>query len=172
LQFVRIASEQLLPNPMATKYSAGILLYRRVDGDLQVFLVHPGGPFWAKRDDHAWSIPKGEYPSGADALEAARREFSEETGQSISGAFIALNPVKQPGGKLISIWVVEGNLEPATLRSNTFWIEWPPKSGEQREFPEVDRAEWFNLALARRKILPGQLPFLAELEAIQGEREN
>jgi predicted NUDIX family NTP pyrophosphohydrolase len=157
---------------VAPKYSAGILLYRRLCGDLQVLLVHPGGPFWAKRDDQSWSIPKGEYPSGADALEAARREFSEETGHSISGTFIALNPVKQPSGKLISIWAVEGDMEPSTLRSNTFWIEWPPKSGDQQEFPEVDRAEWFGLALARRKILSGQLPFLAELEVILGQREN
>ncbi len=151
---------------MATKYSAGILLYRHTQAELQVLLVHPGGPFWAKRDEQSWSIPKGEYPSGADALEAARREFGEETGCNISGTFIALTPVKQPSGKLISAWAVEGDLEPSTLRSNTFRIEWPPKSGRQQEFPEVDRAQWFDRALARRKIIPGQLPLLAELETI------
>ena len=157
---------------MANKYSAGILLYRRIRGELEVFLVHPGGPYWAKRDEQSWSIPKGEYPNGADALEAARREFSEETGGNVSGPFTALTPVKQPSGKLISAWAVEGDMDPSTLCSNTFQIEWPPKSGRQQEFPEVDRAEWFDRAVARRKILPGQQPFLTELEAILGQREN
>lgn len=157
---------------MPKKYSAGILLYRRSHADLQVFLVHPGGPFWAKRDEQSWSIPKGEYPSGADALVEARREFHEETGSEVTGEFIPLNAVKQPSGKLICAWAVEGDLDPASLRSNTFRIEWPPRSGRQQDFPEVDRADWFDLATARCKILPGQLPFLAELEAVLARRDH
>lgn len=172
VQSIGIASEALPHSRMAIKYSAGILLYRRSSGDLQVLLVHPGGPFWAKRDEQSWSIPKGEYPSGADALEAARREFNEETGSDVTGIFIALTPVKQPSGKLISAWAVKGDMDPSTLDSNSFRLEWPPKSGRQQEFPEVDRAEWFDLAQARRKILPAQLPFLAELEAILRQHES
>jgi predicted NUDIX family NTP pyrophosphohydrolase len=156
---------------MAKKTSAGILVYRRRDPLLEVFLVHPGGPFWEKKDDGSWSIPKGEYEVGADALEAAKREFSEETSFTADGAFVPLTPLKQPSGKLISAWAVEGDLDSAKLRSNTFRMEWPPKSGAQQEFPEVDRGGWFDLENARRKLLPGQLPFLTELASILGERD-
>jgi predicted NUDIX family NTP pyrophosphohydrolase len=133
---------------------------------LEVFLVHPGGPFWEKKDDGSWSIPKGEYEADADALEAAQREFTEETSFSAEGAFVALTPLKQPSGKLVAAWAVEADVDPAKLSSNTFWMEWPPKSGTQREFPEVDRGEWFDLQTARRKLVPGQVPFVTELESI------
>jgi predicted NUDIX family NTP pyrophosphohydrolase len=151
---------------MPKKKSAGILLYRRRGPHLEVFLVHPGGPFWAKKDDGSWSIPKGEYEDGADALAAAKREFTEETSFTIDGAFVCLTPLKQASGKLVSAWAVEGDVDPAKLGSNTFWMEWPPKSGAQHEFPEVDRGGWFDLENARRKLLPGQLPFLTELASI------
>jgi predicted NUDIX family NTP pyrophosphohydrolase len=133
---------------------------------LEVFLVHPGGPFWEKKDDGSWSIPKGEYEADADALQAARREFTEETSFTAEGAFVALTPLKQPSGKLVSAWAVEGDVDPTKLSSNTFRMEWPPKSGTQREFPEVDRGEWFDLQTARRKLVPGQVPFVTELESI------
>lgn len=145
--------------------SAGLLLYRNNrPGALEVLLVHPGGPFWARKDEGAWSIPKGEFEAGADALEAARREFLEETGSRIEGAFVALTPLRQPSGKLVYAWAVEGNLDTSSIRSNTFSIEWPPRSGRQQEFPEIDRAAWFDIAAARQKILAGQRGFLDELE--------
>lgn len=145
--------------------SAGLLLYRNNRrGAPEVLLVHPGGPFWARQDDGAWSIPKGEFEAGADALEAARREFLEETGSRIDGAFVALTPLRQPGGKLVYAWAVEGDLDTTSIRSNTFSIEWPPRSGRQQEFPEIDRAAWFDIAAARQKILPGQRGFLDELD--------
>lgn len=148
--------------------SAGLLLYRRQNG-VEVFLVHPGGPFWAKKDLGTWSIPKGEYGEGEDPLAAARREFAEETGQSISGRspvsgpFLDLGSVRQPGGKLVSAWAVEGDLDPAPLVSNTCAIEWPPRSGKTIEIPEVDRGAWFTLPEARARILAGQRPFLDAL---------
>jgi predicted NUDIX family NTP pyrophosphohydrolase len=148
------------------KKSAGILLYRRRGLVLEVFLVHPGGPFWEKKDDGSWSIPKGEYAPDADALEAAKREFTEETSFTAAGTFVALAPLKQPSGKLVSAWALEADVDPALLISNTFRMEWPPKSGIQREFPEVDRGEWFDLQTARRKLVPGQAPFVTELESI------
>jgi predicted NUDIX family NTP pyrophosphohydrolase len=148
------------------KTSAGILLYRGQGAQLEVFLVHPGGPFWANKDDASWSIPKGEYEGDADALEAAKREFTEETSFSTAGAFVPLTPRRQPSGKLISAWAVAGDVDAAKLRSNTFSMEWPPKSGTQQEFPEVDRGGWFDLQSARRKLARGQLPFLTELESI------
>jgi predicted NUDIX family NTP pyrophosphohydrolase len=151
---------------MAKKLSAGILLYRRREGEIEVFLVHPGGPFWAKKDDGAWSIPKGEYLEGEDPLTVAKREFYEETGSKINGEGIELEPLKQPSGKIISAWAVEGEIDPAALRSNTFPLEWPPKSGRRQEFPEVDRALWFNLTIARRKLLPGQRAFLDQLQQL------
>jgi predicted NUDIX family NTP pyrophosphohydrolase len=151
---------------MAKKYSAGILLYRHRQGGLEVLLVHPGGPFWAKRDEQAWSIPKGEYLPEEDGLAAARREFAEETGSEIHGDFTALRPLKQPSGKRVSAWAVKGDFDPSTLQSNTFQIEWPPRSGKRQEFAEVDRAGWFDLATARRKIVTGQLPLLDELVAM------
>src|SRR5215217_6907919 len=149
---------------MATTLSAGILLYRRQGGEVEVFLVHPGGPFWARKDEGAWSIPKGEYKSGEDPLTVAKREFEEETGSDISGTFHALASLKQPSGKVISAWAVEGEINAATIRSNTFSLEWPPKSGQSQEFPEVDRAAWFDLPGAQRKLLRGQRPFLDQLQ--------
>jgi predicted NUDIX family NTP pyrophosphohydrolase len=146
------------------KLSAGILVYRKPQGSVEVFLVHPGGPFWAKKDDGAWSIPKGEYAEGDDALAAARREFQEETGFEIDGTFTPLAPVKQPSGKMIAAWAVEGDVDAAAIRSNSFSLEWPPKSGRTRQFPEVDRAGWFDLPTARLKLLPGQRPLLEQLE--------
>jgi predicted NUDIX family NTP pyrophosphohydrolase len=147
------------------KSSAGILLYRLRAGAPEVLLVHPGGPFWAKKDLGAWSIPKGELAPGDDPLTRARTEFEEETGVSIDGDFRALAPCRQAGGKRIEAWAIEGDFDPAGLRSNTFLLEWPPRSGRQQEFPEVDRAEWFDLATARTKIIAGQIPLLDELAA-------
>ncbi|MCS6305014.1 MAG: NUDIX domain-containing protein [Nitrospira sp.] len=149
---------------MGRKLSAGILLYRIRSQAIHILLVHPGGPFWAKKDDGAWSIPKGEYDEGADALEAAKREFHEETGCEVSGETVPLIPVRQPSGKVISVWAVEGDIAVPSIRSTSFRMEWPPESGKFQEFPEVDRAEWFDLCTAHRKILPGQRPFLAQLE--------
>ena len=135
------------------KQSAGILLFRGSGAELEVFLVHPGGPFWASKDAGAWSIPKGEYSGNEDALAAAKREFQEETGVAINGDFISLGKVKQAGGKVVEAWAVEHDLDPATLTSNTFNLEWPPMSGKIREFPEVDAGAWFSLAVARVKIV-------------------
>lgn len=129
-----------------------------------MLLVHPGGPFWAKKDLGAWSIPKGELAPGEDALTRAKTEFEEETGAAIDGAFRPLAPCRQAGGKRVLAWAVEGAFDPAALHSNTFILEWPPRSGRQKEFPEVDRAAWFDLATARTKIVPGQIPLLDELE--------
>jgi predicted NUDIX family NTP pyrophosphohydrolase len=154
---------------MPRKKSAGVLLYRRRGALLEVFLVHPGGPFWAKKDDGSWSIPKGEYEAGDDALEAAKREFREETGFTADGEFVPLTPLEQASGKLVSAWAVEGDADPSKLRSNTFRLEWPPRSGARQEFPEVDRGGWFDLETARRKLLPGQLPLLTELTSILGK---
>ena len=151
-------------NMSTKKLSAGILLYRRQKGDVNVFLVHPGGPFWAKKDEAAWSIPKGEYELGEDPLAVAKREFQEETGFEISGLFRPLTALKQPSGKIISAWAVEGDIDPTTLTSNTFTLEWPPKSGKIREFPEVDRGDWFDLPTARMKLLAGQRAFVDQLE--------
>jgi len=120
---------------MAGKQSAGLLMYRRRDGRMEVFLVHPGGPFWAKKDAAAWSIPKGEFAADEDPLAAAQREFAEETGLTPSGPFTALTPIKQTGGKIVQAWAVEGDCDPAAVRSNTFTMEWPPRSGRRQEFP-------------------------------------
>jgi predicted NUDIX family NTP pyrophosphohydrolase len=147
------------------KKSAGLLIYRETSGAIEVFLVHPGGPFWARKDEGAWSIPKGEFEEGEDPLEAAKREFSEETGVALAGEFQPLAPLKQPSGKMVYAWMLKGDLDPARLKSNLFSMEWPRGSGRVREFPEVDRGGWFDLALAKRKILKGQLPFLDELQA-------
>jgi predicted NUDIX family NTP pyrophosphohydrolase len=148
------------------KHSAGLLMYRRRGGILEFFLVHPGGPFWARKDDGVWSIPKGELGSEEDPLEAAKREFEEETGLHPSGDYIALSPIEQPSGKIIHAWAFEGNCDPASLRSNTFSLEWPPRSGQQQEFPEVDRAGWFDLNAAETKILRGQSGFLNTLHKL------
>ena len=148
---------------MAKKQSAGLLVYRRREGGVEVLLVHPGGPFWAKKDEGAWSIPKGEFTEGEDPLEAAKREFQEETGLSVDGEFRPLQPIRQKSGKTVHAFAVEADLEIARFRSNTFGMEWPPKSGRMQEFPEVDRAEWFTLDAARRKIHAGQAALLDEL---------
>ncbi len=151
------------------KKSAGILLFRQISSNLEVMLVHPGGPFWAKKDESAWSIPKGEFEESEDPLEAARREFEEETGFAPTGDFLPLSPLRQPGGKLVYAWAIEGDFDVSSLKSNNFSLEWPPRSGRYKEFPEVDRACWFSLEEARRRILKGQAPFLSEIEQKLGE---
>ncbi|HEX4964067.1 MAG TPA: NUDIX domain-containing protein [Thermoanaerobaculia bacterium] len=148
------------------KTSAGLLLFRERSGHLEVLLVHPGGPFWKNKDDGAWSIPKGEIADGEDPLSAARREFTEETGFPAEGEAVALSPLQQKGGKVVHAWAVRGDLDPDRIRSNSFSLEWPPKSGRTQDFPEVDRAGWFTLDLARRKMLQGQVGFLDQLEAL------
>jgi len=145
--------------------SAGLLMYRRTSGVLQVLLAHPGGPFWRNKDDGAWTLPKGEYEAPEEALAAARREFAEETGFPASGPFLPLGEVKQKSGKRVTAWAFGGDCEPGTLCSNSFEMEWPPKSGQRRSFPEIDRVQWFTLAEARIKILPAQRDFLDRLEA-------
>jgi len=147
------------------KLSAGILLFRRRRPAIEVMLVHPGGPFWAKKDLGAWSIPKGLADEGEDLLEAAKREFLEETGMPIEGEFLDLGAHKQRGGKTIAAWACEGDFDPARLKSNTFTLEWPPRSGRMAEFPEVDRAAWYSIADAFMKINKGQKPIIAALEA-------
>lgn len=146
------------------KHSAGLLPYRRRGRRLEVFLVHPGGPFWARRDAAAWSIAKGEFEPGEDPLAAARREFAEETGFRVAGDFLALEPLKQPSGKIVHAWAVEAELDPAAVVSNTFQLEWPPRSGKTIEIPEVDRAGWFDIKTARDKLHRGQVPFLDALK--------
>ena len=146
------------------KKSAGIILYRIQNDLLEILLVHPGGPFWAKKDDGAWTIPKGEFDDDEDPLDAAKREFEEETGQKVSGKFIELSPVKQKSGKLIYAWAVKGEMDPATIKSNEFEIEWPPRSGKKKSFPEIDKAGWFNLKEAQKKIIEGQFVLIKELE--------
>lgn len=152
-----------------SKQSAGLLLYRRREGKLEVFLVHPGGPFWAPKDAGSWSIPKGEHGPEEDPLAAARREFTEETGFIAAGPFLPLTPLKQKSGKLVRAFACAGEVDPEHLTSNTFSLEWPPHSGRLKEFPEVDRAAWFSLAEAREKIQPGQTGFLEELAQTLGE---
>ena len=150
------------------RLSAGLLMYRIKDGTLQVLLAHPGGPFFAKKDDGAWTIPKGEPDTDEDLSVTARREFEEETGLKAAGPFILLKPIKQKGGKIVHAWAFEGECDPGTIKSNTFKIEWPPHSGRQQEFPEIDRAEWFDLATAREKIKAGQEELIDELESLKG----
>jgi predicted NUDIX family NTP pyrophosphohydrolase len=145
------------------KRSAGILLYKRERGALRVLLVHPGGPYWTKRDAGAWSIPKGEYNDGEAALDCARREFAEELGSLPQGECTPLGEVRQKGGKTVTAFALEGDFDVATLKSNTFEMQWPPKSGKTRTFPEVDRAEWFSLDEAKDKINPAQAELLARL---------
>jgi predicted NUDIX family NTP pyrophosphohydrolase len=146
--------------------SAGVLMYRIANGKPQVLLVHPGGPFWRKKDLGAWSIPKGEVAEEENLLAPAQREFQEETGHRPTGRFIALHPVKLKSGKIVHAWAVEGDLDAAAVRSNTFTMEWPPRSGKQSEFPEVDRAEFFDLETAKKKINPAQAAFIIELEKL------
>ncbi|MET3500208.1 putative NUDIX family NTP pyrophosphohydrolase [Mucilaginibacter rubeus] len=148
------------------KQSAGILLYRKAAHGLQVFLVHPGGPFFKNKGEGSWSVPKGEYLPDEDPLMAAKREFQEETGHEITGDFIALNAIKQKGGKTVLAWAVEGSIDPGNIKSNTFEIEWPPRSGKKQTFDEIDRAEWFDMATAKIKINPAQAALIDELAAI------
>jgi len=148
------------------KISAGILLYRRHGGATEVLLVHPGGPFWRNKDLGAWSIPKGEAQPGEPLLDRAIREFSEETGFPASGDFTPLTPQRQASGKLVHAWALEGDLDASAVVSNSFSLEWPPHSGKRQEFPEVNRAQWFDLAVARQKIHRGQIGFLSELEVL------
>jgi predicted NUDIX family NTP pyrophosphohydrolase len=149
------------------KRSAGLLPFRRANGEPEVFLVHPGGPFWKKKDAGAWSLAKGEYQRGEDPLAAALREFEEETGFGAGvGDFLPLGEIRQPGGKVVIAWAVEKDLDPALVRSNTFEMKWPPKSGKVQAFPEVDRGGWFSLPEARVKLVQGQVGFLERL----GER--
>jgi len=148
------------------KQSAGILLYRKASHGLQVFLVHPGGPFFKNKDEGSWSVPKGEYLPDEDPLKAAKREFQEETGHEITGNFIALNAIKQKGGKTVLAWAVEGSIDQGNIKSNTFEIEWPPRSEKKQTFDEIDRAEWFDIATAKIKINPAQAALIDELAAI------
>lgn len=148
--------------------SAGILPYRFSDGRLEVFLVHPGGPFWARKDRGAWSLAKGEFEPPEDALSAARREFAEETGFEVGGPLVPLTPRRQRGGKTVHAWAIEAAFDPAAVRSGSFQLEWPPRSGRMREFPEIDRAAWFALDEARVRLLSGQVGFLDELAALLG----
>lgn len=154
------------------KQSAGLLLYRERAGAPEVLLVHPGGPFWEKKDLGVWSIPKGEYEEGEDPRACAIREFEEELGvPPPTGASTELGSTRQAGDKLVRAWAGEGDLDPAGVRSNTFTLEWPPRSGVMREFPEVDRAEWFALGEARRRINPAQAVFLERLRELLGGKE-
>jgi len=149
------------------KLSAGLLLFRRMPGDsVDVFIAHPGGPFWARKDVGAWSIPKGEIEPGESPMDAARREFAEETGSVVAGAFASLGWVRMRSGKIVHAWAVEGEIDADTIRSNVFTLEWPPRSGRQRQYPEADRAAWFPLAEARRRILAAQSPLIDSLEGL------
>lgn len=149
---------------MQKKKSAGILAYRKVNKQVEFFLVHPGGPFWKNKDEAAWSIPKGEFNDDEDPLIAAKREFEEETGISINGDFISLSPVRQKSGKTVYAWAVETDIDTANIKSNFFEMEWPPKSGRTQAFPEVDKGEWFKLKEALKKINAYQSGLIEELD--------
>ena len=151
------------------KKSAGLLMFRRRSGaHAEVLLVHPGGPFWARKDEGAWTIPKGEYEQGEDPLAAAKREFAEETGFAVREPFVPLGSRRQPSGKIVSVWAFESDCDPGALVSNAFEMEWPPRSGRKASFPEIDRAAWFAIGDARAKIHEGQLGFLDALEKLAG----
>jgi predicted NUDIX family NTP pyrophosphohydrolase len=157
-----------------SKLSAGLLVYRSMNGRLEVLLVHPGGPYWANRDDGAWSLPKGEYEVDEDPLRVAIREFREElgVGPPSESQPVSLGESRQPSGKRISIWALNGDVDVGVVRSNTFTMEWPPRSGHTKEFPEVDRAAWFDVDAARRKMLPGQIAFIDRLfELLRGSQQ-
>ena len=158
-----------MPNKQSTsphtKKSAGILLYRFHNNLAEVLLVHPGGPFWAKKDFGAWSIPKGEFGGAEDPLDAAKRELEEETSIKADGNFIELTPVKQKSGKLVYAWALQKDIDPAAIKSNSFELDWPPRSGIKKSFPEIDKAAWFTMDEARNKIMGGQAPLIDELEA-------
>ena len=154
------------------KLSAGLLMYRKRSDTLEMFLVHPGGPFWQKKDLAAWSIPKGEYSEGDDPFSTALREFEEETSIRPGGIFIPLGEIRQPSGKLVTAWAFEGDCDPSNVKSNSFSMEWPKGSGVVREFPEIDRGEWFNLENSKAKILKGQLGFIDRLaQKVEGRLE-
>ena len=148
------------------RVSAGLLMYRVHDGKFQVLLAHPGGPYFKNKDEGAWSIPKGEAEPNEDLLETAKREFEEETGVTPRGPFIALTPVKQKGGKIVHAWAFKGDCDPSATVSNTFTMEWPPRSGQQMGFPEIDRADFFDVSAAKRKIKPAQMALIVELQGI------
>ena len=148
------------------KQAAGILLYRRAPGGLEVLLAHPGGPLWARKDLASWTLPKGQFTDGELPLDAAKREFEEEMGSPPTGDFQSLGTLKQPSGKVIHAWAAESDFDITTVASNLFSMEWPPRSGKMGEFPEVDRAGWFLVEEARLKILKGQAPFLDRLLAL------
>jgi predicted NUDIX family NTP pyrophosphohydrolase len=148
---------------MAQKQSAGLLLYRRSFSTIEIFLVHPGGPFWKNKDEAVWSIPKGEFNDSEEPLQAATREFLEETGIAVSGNFMELNPVIQKGGKKVFAWALEKNIDAANIHSNTFEMEWPPKSGKFQSFPEIDRGEWFAIDVAKEKINKMQADLIEQL---------
>jgi len=148
------------------RVSAGLLMYRIHDGKMQVLLAHPGGPFFKNKDEDSWTIPKGEIESGEDMLEAAKREFEEETGFKPNGPFSALTPIKQKGGKIVHAWAFKGDCDPAKIVSNTFTMEWPPKSGQRMEFPEIDKADFFDVAAASRKIKAAQMVLIEECQRI------
>ncbi|MEO8664035.1 MAG: NUDIX domain-containing protein [Ignavibacteria bacterium] len=145
------------------KQSAGILLYRFTDGSMEIFLVHPGGPLWSKKDAGSWSIPKGEFTNEEDALTAAKREFFEETGTEISGDFHELKPVKQKSGKIVHAWTIKGNIDPDKIKSNNFEMEWPLRSGKMQSFPEIDRGCWFGVSEAKEKINQSQKALIDQL---------
>jgi predicted NUDIX family NTP pyrophosphohydrolase len=145
------------------KLSAAILLFRQKNSFVEVFLVHPGGPFWTKKDAGAWSLPKGEYLEEEEPLAAAKRELKEETSLSVDGEFLPLGELQQSSGKRVTAWALEYDLDPTQIKSNSFTLEWPPKSGERQEFPEVDAGAWFSLPAANDKLVPGQRPFLERL---------
>jgi predicted NUDIX family NTP pyrophosphohydrolase len=156
-------------------HSGGILLFKYVDNELQVMLVHPGGPFWARKDEGAWSIPKGILEENEAALQAARREFKEETGFDVDGQFIELGQLKQPSGKIVHAWALERELDVKDIRSNTFRLQWPKNSGNVKEYPEIDKAQWFDVNEAKKKILKGQAEFidrLIEKLANRGEKSS
>ncbi len=157
---------------MAKRQSAGILLWRRAGGGPEVMLVHPGGPLWSNKDEGAWSVPKGEFEPGESAEAVAMREFREETGFGCEGELVPLAPCRQPGGKVVLAFALEGDCDAAAARSNLFSMEWPPRSGRMQRFPEVDRAAWFGLDEARRRIMPGQRPLLEELERVVAGRSR
>lgn len=151
------------------KTSAGLILYRMQSGGLEVLLVHPGGPFWGKKDEGAWFVPKGELNVGEEPLAGAKREFEEETGLKPEGEFLALGSVKQKSGKTIVAWAFEGDCDPSSIKSNTFSIEWPPKSGRQQEFPEIDRAGFFTVPQAKAKMHPVEYPLVLRLHELLGD---
>lgn len=150
------------------KRSAGILIYRRTNGALEILLAHPGGPFWQKKDLGSWTIPKGEHGDEEDPLAAAQREFAEEIGAKLSGEFIPLGSVRQAGGKVVAAWAIEGDCDASAIHSDTFSMEWPPRSGRMQEFPEIDKAQWFSIDEARAKILSSQAEFLDRLKSLLG----